>query len=54
VAQRRIDIDAFIGQQTVDLLDGMLGHQPACQGEPLADRVDCQRGGPNDAEGGVG
>jgi len=53
-APRRIDIDVFIGQQPVDRLDGILGHQATRQRKPLTDRVDWQGGGSNDAEGGVG
>jgi hypothetical protein len=54
VAQCGVDIDPLVGQQPVHLLDRMLGHQAARQGEALADRIDRQRSGLDDAEGGVG
>jgi hypothetical protein len=54
VAQRGIDVDPLIGQQPVHLLDRMLGHPTAGQGEPQSDRVDRQRRGLDDAERGVG
>ena len=54
VAQCGVDIDPLVGQQPVHLLDRMLGYQAARQGEALADRIDRQRSGLDDAEGGVG
>ena len=54
MAQRGIDVDAFIGQQPVHLLDGVLGHQAARQGKALPDRVDREGCSFDDAEGGIG
>ena len=54
MAQCGVDIDPLVGQQPVHLLDRMLGYQAARQGEALADRIDRQRSGLDDAEGGVG
>ena len=51
VAQCGVDIDPLVGQQPVHLLDRMLGHQAARQGEALADRIDRQRSGLDDADG---
>ena len=53
VAQRGVDIDPLVGQQPVYLLDRMLGHEAARQGEALADRIDRQGSRLDDAEGGV-
>jgi hypothetical protein len=41
-------------RQPVYLFDGVLGHPTARQSQPLTDRVDRQRGGSNNAEGGIG
>jgi hypothetical protein len=54
VAQRGVDIDPLVGQQPVNLLDRVLGHQTPRQGKALADRIDRQGRGLDDAEGGVG
>ncbi|PNE11054.1 MAG: hypothetical protein CR217_11010 [Beijerinckiaceae bacterium] len=51
MAQCGVDIDPLVGQQPVHLLDRMLGHQAARQGEALADRIDRQRSGLDDADG---
>lgn len=40
VARCRADIDSLVGQQPLRLLDRMLGHQAARQGEALANRID--------------
>jgi hypothetical protein len=54
VAQGGIDIDPLVGQQPVDLLDRMLGRQPARQRQAMPDRADRQRAGPDHTQSGVG
>jgi hypothetical protein len=45
-----VAIDSLVGQQPIHLL----GHQATRQGESLANRIDRQGSGSDDAEGGVG
>jgi hypothetical protein len=42
VTQGGVDIDPLVGQQPIDLLDRMLGGQPARQRQTLSDRADRQ------------
>ena len=47
VRQQGVDVDARVGQQAVDLLDGMLGLQAARQCQALADQRHRQRAAPH-------
>src|SRR5271165_4569826 len=48
-----IDFDAGVGQQPVDLFDGMLGQQATRGGQAVADGRDGERAAVQHAEGGV-
>ena len=54
MAQSRVDVDPFVGQQPVHLFDRVFGDQPACQGKTLSDRINRQGCGSEDAESCVG
>ena len=48
------DIDALVAEQSVDLLDRMLGHEAACLRQCLPDHRHRQRRTGHDAKGGRG
>ena len=52
--QQGIDVDATVGQQSVHLLDRVLGQSPARQRQTLADQADRQRRGLDRPERGSG
>ena len=51
--QNIVDVDGWVGEQPVDLLDGMLGLQVTRGGEALANGADRQGGVVQHAEGGI-
>jgi hypothetical protein len=53
VRQQGIDVDARVGQQAVDLLDGLLGLQAARQCQALADQRHRQRAAPHGPQRGT-
>ena len=52
--EQGVDIDPFVRQHAIDLLDRVLGQTPASQRQPLADQGDRERRGYNCPGGGTG
>ena len=54
MSEQRPDVDRAVAQQSIHLLDRVLGLQPGALRQPEADRVNRQGRGMHDSEDGVG